>query len=259
MTERESIVFYRSFYEAIKLQPKKIQADLYNALLEYAFTGEVIEMNNAVKSVFLLIKPQIDANNTRYENSKKGGRPKKGKTDSLEKNMKIKTNGFENNEKTETDSSKNNNENSVSEKPNVNVNENVNVNDNVKKKKDKKESVPPVRYSENDKLDKAIHDYINHRKKVKAPMTDHAVELMINKLDSWADNDEDKIKILEQSIFNGWKGIFPLNEQENRKTESPPAVKPTRFTNFEEHDWDFDELSRIKQAELMRKLEESNV
>ena len=90
-------------------------------------------------------------------------------------------------------------------------------------------------------------------------MTDHAVELMINKLDSWADNDEDKIKILEQSIFNGWKGIFPLNEQENRKTESPPAVKPTRFTNFEEHDWDFDELSRIKQAELMRKLEESNV
>lgn len=257
MTERESIVFYRSFYEAIKLQPKKIQADLYNALLEYAFTGEVIEMNNSVKSVFLLIKPQIDANNTRYENSKKGGRPKKEKTDSLEKNMKIKTNGFENNEKTETDSSKNNNENSVSEKPNVN--ENVNVNDNVKKKKDKKESVPPVRYSENDKLDKAIHDYINHRKKVKSPMTDHAVELMINKLDSWADNDEDKIKILEQSIFNGWKGIFPLNEQENRKTESPPAVKPTRFTNFEEHDWDFDELSRIKQAELMRKLEESNV
>ena len=230
MTERESIVFYRSFYEAIKLQPKKIPADLYNALLEYAFTGEVIEMNNSVKSVFLLIKPQIDANNTRYENSKKGGRPKKEKTDT---------------------------ENSVSEKPNVN--ENVNVNDNVKKKKDKKESVPPVRYSENDKLDKAIHDYIEHRKKVKSPMTDHAVELMLDKLDSWTDNDDEKIKILEQSIFNGWKGIFPLSEQENRKTESPPAVKPTRFTNFEEHDWDFDELSRIKQAELMRKLEESNV
>ena len=164
---------------------------------------------------------------------------------------------YKNNEKTETDSSKNDTENSVSEKPNVN--ENVNVNDNVKKKKDKKESAPPVRYSENDKLDKAIHDYIEHRKKVKSPMTDHAVELMINKLDSWTDNDEDKIKILEQSIFNGWKGIFPLSEQENRKTESPPAVKPTRFTNFEEHDWDFDELSRIKQAELMRKLEESNV
>ena len=131
MTERESIVFYRSFYEAIKLQPKKIQADLYNALLEYAFTGEVIEMNNAVKSVFLLIKPQIDANNTRYENSKKGGRPKKEKTDSSKNDTKIKTNGFENNEKTETNSSKNDTENSVSEKPNVNENENVNENVNV--------------------------------------------------------------------------------------------------------------------------------
>lgn len=259
MTERESIVFYRSFYEAIKLQPKKIQADLYNALLEYAFTGEVIEMNNSVKSVFLLIKPQIDANNTRYENSKKGGRPKKEKTNASENDTKIKTNGFENNEKTKTDGSENNTENSVLEKPNVNENVNVNVNDNVKKKKDEKESVPPVRYSENDRLDKSIHDYIEHRKKVKSPMTDHAVELMINKLDSWTDNDDEKIKILEQSIFNGWKGIFPLNEQENRKPESPPAVKPTRFTNFEEHDWDFEELKRLKQAELLRKLEESNV
>ena len=62
--ERESAIFYRSFYEAIKLQPKEIQADLYNALLEYTFTGELPESDNLmVQGFFILMKPQIDANN----------------------------------------------------------------------------------------------------------------------------------------------------------------------------------------------------
>jgi len=31
-------------------------------------------------------------------------------------------------------------------------------------------------------------------------------------------------------------------------------IKPTRFTNYDEHEWDYDELSRIKQAELLKKI-----
>ena len=140
------------------------------------------------------------------------------------------------------------------------INDTNKIKENKKKinKNKTKEGVPPVRYSENDKLDKAIHDYINHRKKVKAPMTDYAIELMLKKLNTLADNDDDRIKILEQSVFNGWKGIFPLDSM-NNKRNADSGAKPTRFTNYEEHDWNYEELSRIKQAELIRKLEESNV
>ena len=101
MEARGSTVFYRSFYEAIKVQPKEIQADLYNALLEYSFTGTIPETDNCiVQSFFLLMKPQIDANNKRYESGKKGGRPKDEKTETngFKENKKVKTNGFENNE-----------------------------------------------------------------------------------------------------------------------------------------------------------------
>ena len=80
---RDSFVFYRSFYEAIKLWPEENQLSALKAIIEYALNGkEDITSSDAV--VMALVKPQIDKNNKRYENGKKGaeygelgGRPKK--------------------------------------------------------------------------------------------------------------------------------------------------------------------------------------
>lgn len=44
-------------------------------------------------------------------------------------------------------------------------------------------------------------------------MTDRAVKLMLQKLDTLASDDETKIAILNQSILNSWKGIFPIKEE----------------------------------------------
>lgn len=143
--ERESTIFYRSFYEAIKLQPKEIQADLYNALFEYTFTGELPESDNLmVQGFFILMKPQIDANNKKYEDGRKGGRPKKEKTSGYEENENPKTSGYENNKTIKTSGFENCENSKTSgyeenemvsdfEKPNVNdnVNENENENENV--------------------------------------------------------------------------------------------------------------------------------
>ena len=51
--------------------------------------------------------------------------------------------------------------------------------------------------------------FIEHRKKLKAPMTDRAKSLMVNKLNKLNGNPND---ILNQSIENGWKGVFDLKE-----------------------------------------------
>lgn len=62
-------------------------------------------------------------------------------------------------------------------------------------------------------LEIAINDFKTFRQKIKAPMTDRAVELLITKLDKLAPGDDDaKIEILNQSIINGWKGIFALKD-----------------------------------------------
>ena len=118
--ERESFVFYRSFYEGIKELPRDIQGEVLTAIMEYGLNGVTTENQKPItKAMFALIKPQLDANNQRFENGrlgaehgKKGGRPKKEKP---QENPNL------------TPKKPQENPNLT---PNVNVNDNVNVNVN---------------------------------------------------------------------------------------------------------------------------------
>ena len=68
---RDSVVFYRSFYDAIKNIPEADQLKAYTAIMEYAMNDVQPEIDGIALAIFLLVKPQIDANNKRYENGKK--------------------------------------------------------------------------------------------------------------------------------------------------------------------------------------------
>lgn len=72
---RDSVVFYRSFYEAIKRLPEKEQAESFRAIMEYALNDKEPEEYGVAMAIYLMAKPQIDANNKRYQNGNKGGRP----------------------------------------------------------------------------------------------------------------------------------------------------------------------------------------
>lgn len=82
--KRESFVFYRSFFESIeRADDKEIQLQLYQAISRYALNGEEPQLSGMVASVWVGMKPQIDANIKRYINGckgaphgKKGGAPK---------------------------------------------------------------------------------------------------------------------------------------------------------------------------------------
>ena len=74
---RDSYIFYRSFYEAIKELPEKNQLEIYNAIAEYSLNFVMPELTGISKTIFILIKPQIEANQKRYIN---GTKPKKKQT-----------------------------------------------------------------------------------------------------------------------------------------------------------------------------------
>ena len=119
--ERESFVFYRSFYEGIKELPRDIQGEVLTAIMEYGLNGVTTENQKQItKAMFALIKPQLDANNQRFENGKKGGRPKA------------------NCNQTETKTKPKQNRNKTKPEPNVNVNDNVNDNISFLEKKKQK-------------------------------------------------------------------------------------------------------------------------
>lgn len=85
---RDSFIFYASFYEAMRCLDDAAYVAVSKAVNEYALYGNEIELDGTAKGFFQLIKPQIDANNKRYENGKKGaeygklgGRPRKNNPD----------------------------------------------------------------------------------------------------------------------------------------------------------------------------------
>lgn len=73
---------------------------------------------------------------------------------------------------------------------------------------------------EDDNLRNAFYEFIKMRKLVKKPMTDRALQLMINKLYKISKNTDEAIKILEQSIINNWQDVYPLKDKYKDKNNN---------------------------------------
>ena len=113
------------------------------------------------------------------------------------------------------------------------------------KKKNKKKNTS-ASFVADDDLNAAILDFVDFRKKIKKPMNERAIQLMINKLNQFSPMVEDQIEIINQSILNGWQGIYPLKEKENhtRKEIVPSWLKNKKpgFNDFQQNEYDFDSL-----------------
>ena len=88
-----------------------------------------------------------------------------------------------------------------------------------------------------DRLNKAFSDYLIYRK----VSTDIEKEKIKDKLVKLANCDENlMIRILEQSMEQGWKGLYPLKQKDEKKK--------TRFSNFDERDYGKDQYDAIEKA-----------
>lgn len=103
-------------------------------------------------------------------------------------------------------------------------------NKNIKNIKECKEII----YSDVPELNEAIIAFIDYRKSIKKPMSDRAITLLLGKLNKMSNSVQEQIEILNQSILNGWQGIFPL------KNDSGTGKK----AGFQGRNYDFDELEK---------------
>ena len=119
---RDSMVFYRSFFEAVEDLPPEDFKQAVTAIMRYALDGTADDVNGVAKSILIMARPQIDKNNKRYENGTRGGR---------------KPNDNQTITKMEPKCS--------NPKPNVNVNDNVNdIKENTLKSVKEKRFAPPT-------------------------------------------------------------------------------------------------------------------
>ena len=178
---RDSFIFYRSFYEAINHLPEDQQLQIYKAISSYSLDFKEVNLKGISNAIFTLIKPQLEANKKRYlngikgaEHGVKGGKPKTPN--------KPQTN------------------------PKLTPNVNVNVNPNVECKliNENKNIILP-----NFIKDNLWSEFLAMRKKLKAPNTEMALNRILKKLKAFEQqNIGNGTLSIENSIENGWKGVF---------------------------------------------------
>lgn len=71
--EREAFTFYSSFYEAAKEMPDKDRLAFYDAVIQYALSGETIQLKGIAKMAFALAKPNLDSGIAKIEAGRKSG------------------------------------------------------------------------------------------------------------------------------------------------------------------------------------------
>lgn len=92
--------------------------------------------------------------------------------------------------------------------------------DNIKKVSKKEESFDDIidNSVENEDVKKELYEFIKMRKLIKRPLTNRALEMIINKLNTLSKDEKEQIKILDQSIINNWQNIYPIKEDERKST-----------------------------------------
>ena len=77
---------------------------------------------------------------------------------------------------------------------------------------------------EDEELKSLYIDFYEMRKKMKAPMTEKAVKLLINKVGSLEQDVERQKTLLNEAILHGWKSVYPLKDNVNARESSQGAL-----------------------------------
>ena len=103
-------------------------------------------------------------------------------------------------------------------------------NTSINNKKKKKTEIDDLinQYTKNESLKENLYEFVKMRKGIKAAITTLGLKRILNRLDSLATNDKDKIKILDNSIMNSWKGVFALKENVNT-----PVIQNNQSQNID--------------------------
>lgn len=111
--QRDTFIFYRSFFEAIEEVEAESQLPIYRAIAMYALDKKEPKLTGLAKVLWRLIKPQIDANWQKFENGCKGGE-----------------HGFKGGAPVGNQNARKQPLDNPKTTPNVNDNDNININDN---------------------------------------------------------------------------------------------------------------------------------
>jgi hypothetical protein len=242
---RESFILYTKYDRQLEKLSNEQRGILFAAIMKHQKGEELPEMDLVTDIVYSMIEEQLDADTAKYEETcqrrseagKKGAdstnRQRSAKTANAEfaengkRQKSAKTANAEfaeiesrqksaNSADNDSDSEYDNESDSDNESDTVSVLQPLKGEKRVEKQKEKPSKKKSTVYDPDEKLNQAILDFIDFRRSAKKPMTDNAIDLMLRKLRGMASDNDERIAILEQSVLNGWTGLYPLKAEKAR-------------------------------------------
>ena len=137
--------------------------------------------------------------------------------------------------KMEGDERENGNVENVTPIPNINSNNKQNINN--KKERKKTYDTAISEYTSNKEVSEALKAFVQMRTMMKKPLTDRALSLLLNKLDSLTNNDTEKVELLNNAVMNNWLSVYPLKHEYSKPKQQA----------YDQNGYDAD-------AELMKQL-----
>lgn len=151
---------------------------------------EIADLDPLATALFAALKTSIDESyadfDKRVENGRTGGRPQKPKVTNGNQCKPLRT-------EEEVEAEVKEVEGEGEERREVFSNEKTNK-----------------RLVSDPELNETLLAYIDYREKVGKPVTDYAVQLMIDQLSAMSSSKQEAVEIVNQSIVRGWMGFFPL-------------------------------------------------
>ena len=211
MEKRTSFIFYSDWWEHLEMLPDGEALSVIRAIFCYQRNEAVPSLAGAAAMAFSFIRAQLDRDTEKWDRVRRA-RADAGRTGGLKtqrSNRELKQTG-ENGillEQTEANQA-------VPVPVPVPVPVTGTGRDGAADTPPKRKRFSPPAagktYCADEKLNAAVAAFVDFRKKTKRPMTEHSVDLLLSNLDKLSQSTEEKVEILNQSIVNGWTGVYPL-------------------------------------------------
>ncbi|MGL6118931.1 MAG: DUF6291 domain-containing protein, partial [Fusobacteriaceae bacterium] len=222
---KNSFVIYNDFEEIIEELSDEQVGKLFKAI--FKFEKENIEpiFEGELKIVFKVVKSFLVRNNEKYakkclknkENGAKGGRPK---IESERLNDKPK--------KSERLNDKPKKSERLNDKPKKPDSDSDSDSDSVIESgtdSKKKNNIIDFIKSLTLEYEKTLLDFYDMRIQKKRPLTKRAIELILKDFEKWKYSTEEIKECFENSIKNGWQGIFELKNKERKSMSMQEKVE----------------------------------
>ena len=229
MKKKNSFVMYKNWKPSIDKMSLEQKGMLLDAIMTYQAGEEVTIDDLAVDIFFTIAKERFDEDRESWEKTcaaraeagSKGGDAKANNAkQNVAKGSKTKQNVAKGSKTKQNVANVADSEyESVSEGVSESVSDGVSDSGfeeeksiNPKEKQSKKKAAASA-YVDDPELNAAIVDFVEHRKKLRKPMTEKAIHLFIKRVNELAISTQEQIELINTAIERGWQTVYPRDEK----------------------------------------------